>query len=191
MARLSNDEYYISLLPHVAARSTCLRRAVGAIIVDENNRVLAQGFNGVPSGFPHCGEIRREILDANDFINQDKYILGRRMESPVDCHGKDDPKGDTRRCMAVHAEINALLTCSDLRHAHTMYVSATPCKPCALAIANTNIKRIVCREVYADDARYILEAAEIKVKVIKSEDCCDAPNRTMNGGCSNCGDPAY
>jgi deoxycytidylate deaminase len=111
------------------------------------------GLNGVPRGFPHCGT----GLDVSD----------ARLELllPVLCQGINDPKGDTRRCMAVHAEINALLTCTDLRYAATMYVSATPCRNCALAIANTNIKRVVCLEVYADDARHILAAADIALVV--------------------------
>lgn len=147
--RLSNDQYFLSLLPGVAARSTCVRRTVGAIIVDENFRVMSMGFNGVPKGFPHC---TREL---NEHAPPESVL----------CKGADDPKGDTRRCMAVHAELNALLTCADLRHAHTMYVSTTPCHSCALAIANTSIKRIVCCEVYADDARHILEAAHIDLLV--------------------------
>lgn len=144
--RLSNDEYYLSLLPGVAARGTCVRRKVGAIIVDANHRVLAMGFNGPPRSFPHCGDVAAESCKIS-----------------VLCHGQEDPKGDTRRCMAVHAEINALLTTT---YGHTMYVSCTPCKTCALAIANTSIKRIVCLEAYADDARHILEAAGISVSIV-------------------------
>ncbi|MDY6843334.1 MAG: cytidine deaminase, partial [Thermodesulfobacteriota bacterium] len=40
----------------VKMRSTCLRRQVGAVIV-KDNRVLATGYNGVPSGFTHCAEL--------------------------------------------------------------------------------------------------------------------------------------
>lgn len=162
MSRLSNDEYYLSLLPGVANRSTCLRRAVGAIIVDVGHRVLSMGFNGVPIGFPHCG-VERNLdpisSSALRHASKHKHVL---------CQGMDDPKGDTRRCNSVHAEINALLTCADLQRAHTMYVSCSPCRICALAIANTNIKRVVCQELYADDARHILAAAGISL-VFKGE----------------------
>ncbi|MDO4443045.1 MAG: hypothetical protein Q4B69_04145, partial [Slackia sp.] len=44
--RPSWDEYFIHLAFEVAKRSTCLRRAVGAIIV-KDRRILATGYNGV------------------------------------------------------------------------------------------------------------------------------------------------
>ena len=40
----------------VAQRSTCLRRKVGAIAVLDR-RILATGYNGAPSGVPHCLEV--------------------------------------------------------------------------------------------------------------------------------------
>ena len=39
------DEYFMTLADEVATRTTCLRRAVGAIIVKEK-RILATGYNG-------------------------------------------------------------------------------------------------------------------------------------------------
>ena len=47
--RPSWDEYFMTLADEVATRTTCLRRAVGAIIVKEK-RILATGYNGVPRG---------------------------------------------------------------------------------------------------------------------------------------------
>ncbi|MGB5617311.1 MAG: cytidine deaminase, partial [Desulfobacterales bacterium] len=40
----------------VAQRSTCTRRAVGAIIV-KDKRILSTGYNGAPSGIRHCLEV--------------------------------------------------------------------------------------------------------------------------------------
>ena len=138
--RLSHDAYYLAMLKLVAMRSTCARRAVGAIIVDEKNRVLSTGYNGVPSGFPHC------------------------TETP--CAGALDESGDTRRCMAVHAEQNALLQCSRLDLAHTMFVSCSPCVICAKMIANTSIKRVMCLEVYADPlGAFVLQQARVHIVI--------------------------
>ena len=53
--RPSWDEYFLKLAFEVSKRSTCLRRAVGAIIV-KDRRILATGYNGVPSGLRHCEE---------------------------------------------------------------------------------------------------------------------------------------
>lgn len=153
MQRLSNDEYYLSLLAGVAARGSCVRRQVGAIVVDENYRVLSMGFNGPPKGFPHCGEV--------DHVPPTNVPYG--VWKAVHCQGATEQKGSTTKCMAVHAEINALLTCADPNRAHTIYVSCTPCRNCALAIVNTNIRRVVCLELYADDARHILNAGEIEL----------------------------
>lgn len=122
--RQTLDEYHLTLLKHVAGRSTCGRRAVGCIITDEKGHILSTGYNGVPSGFPHC------IEEA--------------------CNGRFDPPGDSSRCLAVHAEQNALLQCSRLDLAHTLYSTCTPCFVCAKMIANTSIQRIVCVQAYAD-----------------------------------------
>ncbi|HEX6989232.1 MAG TPA: dCMP deaminase, partial [Bacillota bacterium] len=47
--RPSWDEYFMGLAEAVAARSTCARRAVGAVIV-RDRRILATGYNGSPPG---------------------------------------------------------------------------------------------------------------------------------------------
>jgi dCMP deaminase len=112
------------MLQLVAARSTCIRRAVGAIITDKEGHVLSTGYNGVPKDFDHC-------ID-------------------VPCLGASDMPGDTSSCMAVHAEQNALLQCNDLNRAHTIYCSCVPCFVCAKMLANTGIEVIICAEDYAD-----------------------------------------
>jgi len=137
--RLSHDEYFLSMLQLVASRSTCIRRAVGAIIVDEKHHVLSTGYNGVPSGFPHC-------IDKQ-------------------CAGALDPPGVSFRCLAVHAEVNAVLQCPRIGLAHTLYVSCAPCFSCAKMICNTPLKRIVCLEPYADDSSWLFAKAGIKLEI--------------------------
>ena len=122
--RLSRNDYYLAMLKLVAARSTCIRRAVGAIITDAYGHILSTGYNGVPQNFDHC------------------------HDNP--CAGAKDLPGNTAHCMAVHAEQNALLQCSNLSLASVMYVSCTPCFVCAKLIANTGISYIVCEADYAD-----------------------------------------
>lgn len=130
--RPSRDEYFVQMLDLVASRSTCARRAVGAIIIDEIGHILSTGYNGVPRGFQHC------------------------TETP--CLGATDKPGDTSRCDATHAEMNALLQCFRLDLAHTIYVSCSPCFTCAKLIANTSIRRVVCCEMYADEHEVLREA---------------------------------
>ncbi len=118
------DAYYASMLKLVASRSTCPRRQVGAIIVDHNGHVVSTGYNGVPSGYPHC-------ID-------------------VPCPGRSDESGNTARCYAVHAEANALLQASSLEFAHTIYCSTQPCFECCKLIANTGIVNVYYLESYPD-----------------------------------------
>jgi dCMP deaminase len=127
---MSIDEYYMRMLTLVASRSTCVRRAVGAIIVNDRNHILATGYNGVPRYMTHC------------------------IDEP--CKGASDTPGDTSNCMAVHAEQNAILQCHDMWDAYTLYVSCTPCFVCAKMICNTNIRRIIVAHEYADKRAYDL-----------------------------------
>lgn len=122
--RDSKESYFIKMLMDVSSRSTCIRRSVGAIITDERGRILSTGYNGPPAGFNHCTD--------------------------VPCAGSNDQKGDTSRCLAVHAEQNALLQCWRLDLAHTIYVSCCPCFVCAKMILNTSIRRVIVPQDYAD-----------------------------------------
>jgi len=140
VSRPSHDEYFLSLLEHVAARSTCARRKVGAIIVDADHRILSTGYNGVPRGITHCTDIP--------------------------CPGAHDLPGQTQLCWAVHAEMNAILQCHDLRYAHTLYTTCAPCFQCAKVIANTNVQRVVSLTDYADHmGRMLLELVHITVEI--------------------------
>jgi dCMP deaminase len=122
--RLSKKEYFLQMLQLVAARSTCVRRSVGAIITNYEGHILSTGYNGTPKFFEHCT------------INP--------------CAGAGDKPGDTSSCLAVHAEQNAILQCSNIAQAYAMYVSCTPCFVCSKIIANTEIQRVICEMAYAD-----------------------------------------
>ncbi|MGD9281971.1 MAG: deaminase, partial [Desulfobacterales bacterium] len=54
--RPSWEDYFMDIAKLVAKRSTCLRRAVGAIIV-KDKRILSTGYNGAPTGVRHCTEV--------------------------------------------------------------------------------------------------------------------------------------
>lgn len=123
-ARPNRREYFLSMLKLTASRSTCIRRAVGAIITDKEGHVLSTGYNGVVRDADHCTD--------------------------VPCAGANDRPGETSNCMAVHAEQNALLQCTNLRSAHTLYCSCAPCFICAKMIANTDIAVVICETDYAD-----------------------------------------
>ena len=86
--RPSWDEYFLGIADLVSKRSTCLRRRVGAVLVKDRH-ILATGYNGAPSGLPHC-------LDIGCLLQQLNVPSGERHEL----------------CRALHAEQNALIQAS-------------------------------------------------------------------------------
>ena len=79
------NDYFMDIADLVAKRSTCLRRQVGAVAVKEK-RILATGYNGVPSGIPHC-------LDVGCLREQEGIPSGERHEL----------------CRGIHAEQNVII----------------------------------------------------------------------------------
>ncbi len=123
------DEYFMEIAKVVAKRSTCLRQKVGAVIV-KDKRILATGYNGAPSGLPHCDEVGclREKL---------KVPSGERQEL----------------CRGVHAEQNAIIQAAKFGisvDGATLYSTHCPCIVCAKIIINAGIKRVVYGREYAD-----------------------------------------
>lgn len=46
MVRPTWQEYFLTIADAVSARADCTRRKVGCVIVDEDHRILATGYNG-------------------------------------------------------------------------------------------------------------------------------------------------
>lgn len=122
-SRPSKDQYFMNMTSLVAQRATCARRAVGCVLVNEQNHVLATGYNGVCRGSVHC------------------------IDTP--CPGALLPSGTGLNiCEAIHAEQNALIQCRNINEIHTVYVSSSPCIQCMRLLANTSVKRIIFEELY-------------------------------------------
>mgnify|MGYP003435666570 CR=1 FL=1 len=122
MKRPTWDEYFLNIARAVAERSDCERSKVGAVVV-KDRRIRATGYNGAPTGQSGCGSCPR-----------------RRSTVPTG----SDYDGGPGRCVAVHAEANALLYCdrTDLVGA-TIYITREPCEGCSKLIDATGIKRVV------------------------------------------------
>ncbi len=146
--RPSWDEYFMGIAKLVATRSTCLRRQVGAVAVQQK-QVLATGYNGAPSGITHCEQVGclREQLGI--------------------------PSGERHElCRALHAEQNAFLQAAkhgvSLEGA-TLYITTQPCSICAKMAINVGIKKIVYDGDYPDElARNFLDEAGMETVVMKS-----------------------
>ncbi|MBW4603256.1 MAG: dCMP deaminase family protein [Calothrix sp. FI2-JRJ7] len=115
------DEYFMMLAKLAATRSTCLAFPVGAIIV-KNKQVLATGYNGSPSGSPHC------------------TVQGYCYPGLMSC---DTSK--TLPSRAVHAEANAIAQAA--KHGiptdgASIYVTLEPCLSCLKLIISGGIKEV-------------------------------------------------
>ena len=130
MKRPSWDEYFMEMAEVTAKRSTCLRRRVGAVIVQEKH-IMAAGYNGAPRGIRHCDERGGCLREKMNVPSGERHEL----------------------CMALHAEQNAIVQAATLGQSiegATMYITHQPCAICAKMIINAGIKRIIVKEGYPD-----------------------------------------
>jgi len=119
------DDTWLGAARVLSSRSLCSRAQVGAIIVDEQHRVLASCYNGPPRSFPH---------------NNDRCVAWchRAAGAP----GTRDPDYDD--CPALHAEANAISASEyAARQRGTIYVTSHVCFGCAKLIANSGLARLV------------------------------------------------
>ncbi|MCK5504465.1 MAG: cytidine/deoxycytidylate deaminase family protein [Thermodesulfovibrionia bacterium] len=142
------ETYFMDITSLVAKRSTCLRRAVGAIIV-KDKRILSTGYNGAPSGIRHCietGCLREKLMVPSG----EKHEL----------------------CRGIHAEQNAIIQAAyhgvSIKNG-TLYCTNLPCSICAKMIINAGINNIYYASGYADTMSVeMLKEAGINVKEINA-----------------------
>ena len=141
MGRPSKDEWGLMVASVTAKRSTCLRRSVGAVLVNKRGHVLATGYNGVASGLPHCNHLDIHPAAVETFF--------RQAITPHACPGVGSASGtNLDGCHAIHAEQNALLQCKGVYEIETCYVTTSPCVTCTKLLLNTSCQRIVFMEEY-------------------------------------------
>lgn len=141
--RISWDNYFIEMTKLVSQRSGCNKRHVGAVIV-KNNRVLATGYNSAPYGVKEC-------CDKGHCLRS-----GSRQGENLGT------------CMAVHAEMNAILQCAKLGIACNgakIYITTHPCIHCLKAIINAGIEEIIYIDDYNDPvSKQLAEECNIKIR---------------------------
>lgn len=144
MKRIDWDNYFMNIAVQVSLRSTCLRRRVGAVITKDNN-IISTGYNGSPSGVPNC------------------------IDCPDQCYRtvNNIPSGEKLdMCVAVHAEINAILRADKNNiKGGTAYVTTFPCISCAKALVQAGIKKICYIDSYTNDyTMEILEKSNVEIQ---------------------------
>lgn len=129
MSRLSWNQYFISLAHAVAQRSTCARRQVGAVAVaNPNHHVLGTGYNGVPSGQPHC--------TPETCLRNVRHIKSGEMPEVT---------------RALHAEQNIVAQCGDRLAGSTLYCTNQPCISCFKSLMSAGVSKIVWEHAYDDE----------------------------------------
>jgi dCMP deaminase len=126
--RLGWHEYFMSVAHLISRRATCTRGHIGAVIVRENS-ILSTGYNGAPSGLPHCN-------DSNCRIYRSIHPDGTVEENCVN---------------TIHAEINAIAQAA--KHGVSIkdsdiYITASPCIHCLKVLINVGIKTIYYDKPY-------------------------------------------
>lgn len=128
-ARPDWDAYFMEMATLASRRSSCLRRAVGAVLV-RDKRLLATGYNGVPSGVTHCevtGCLREKL----------QVPSGERHEL----------------CRGLHAEQNAIIQAA-LHGVSTkdavLYCTTLPCIICAKMLINSGVRKVFYLDGYED-----------------------------------------
>ncbi len=113
---ISWDEYFMGVALLSAQRSKDPNTQVGACIVNDKNKIVGAGYNGLPIG---CSDDEFSWSKEGDFM-------------------------DTKYPFVCHAELNAILNNigMDLRGC-TIYTALFPCNECTKAIIQSGISTVV------------------------------------------------
>ncbi|MEL6539303.1 MAG: dCMP deaminase family protein [Bacteroidota bacterium] len=125
MGRPAFDDIFMELAQQLAQRSHCVKKQVGAVLT-KDTRIISTGYNGPPSGTYNCDE----------------------QWPGVGC--AKDAKGSCS--FALHAEHNAISYAMSNQTnvaGSTLYVTLSPCLPCARIIFGAGIQKVVYAESYA------------------------------------------
>jgi len=141
MNRPSWNEYFMEIALLVRKRSTCLRRQIGCVIVNDK-KVMATGYNGPPSGLRHC-------IDIGCLRVKMGIPSGERHEL----------------CRALHAEQNAIIQAAifgvNIRGS-VVFCTHFPCSLCAKMLINVKASKIYYIEGYPDElSKSLLSEANI------------------------------
>jgi dCMP deaminase len=140
------DDYFLDLAKTCATRSNCLRAQVGAVIVGQDKKIKATGYNGTPSKVESCAERETCYRIKNNIPSGTKY----------------------ETCRAIHAEQNAIIQAGQDRCLNsTIYIWGHDfiCILCKRFIVQAGISQCVLKKdenspivrISVDDIRNELE----------------------------------
>ena len=156
------DRAYMNCALAIAELSHANRKKVGAILVTPGGGIIAEGYNGTPSGFDN--ECETYYMHTWSYGPGACLQCGRNY-NPTDMSCKLITKPEV-----LHAESNAIMKVARSTNSSndaTLYVTMSPCFDCAKLIIQAGIKRVVYLEAYRNtDGVALLEKAKIRVDML-------------------------
>jgi deoxycytidylate deaminase len=168
---IRSEETLMAMAYATSQQSSCLKRKVGALIVDGMGTIVSSGYNEVPRDEKPC---MQEYRNCHRDHLCDNFFNELAKKFPEILARQDQIRSAFREqfkmldyCRALHAEENAILNLVrngqsvSLREC-TLYTTTYPCRLCAQKIANIKMKRVVYLEPYPQsEAKDLLNDADV------------------------------
>ena len=143
--RPSRHSIYMKMAHLAKLRSTCSKRQVGAVLV-KGGRIIATGYNGSPSGMPHC-------IDEGCLIYEGHCVNTVHAEASV---------------ISMCSKYGIATDNTE------MYVTTLPCGHCAKLLINAGVKKVYYDDEYESDlSKYFFKKAGVELyqieEVLKDE----------------------
>ena len=161
--------YYMKVAELTSTLSYAKRLQVGAVIVN-GNKILATGYNGMPSGWDNnCESFEYMSIDAGGWLDPEEIYEGW----PFVEDDMDPDLGYARRYRlktkdeVLHAETNAIAKVSastESSEGARMFCTHAPCINCAKLIYQSGINSLYYRNTYRDTSGIeFLESSGVSV----------------------------
>jgi len=111
--RLTVDEYFDLIALIFSCRGTCDRLRTSTVIRDVDNILIAGGYNGAPSGDPHCDDI--------DHLMVENHCVRTN-------HGEENSLLNCLDLTRINGGVATII--------------GTPCYPCARKVVTKKVKRL-------------------------------------------------
>ena len=133
MPRPGRNETMMEIAWVMAKRSTCNRLHVGCVFA-RDGRILVTGYNGAPSGMPHCGPECNESTPCTNTQHAEANAIAFAAGHGVNLSGS------------------------------SLFVTNSPCKPCSMLLINAGITHLFYDVEYRiTDGLDLLRASGVQV----------------------------
>ncbi len=143
------DDYFMRMARVASLRSNCIKRKVGAVIV-QDRRIISTGYNGTPRGTRNCFE--GGCARCNNLASS-----GTQLEE----------------CLCSHGEENAITQAAyhgvSVKGA-LLYTTFAPCLMCTKMIINAGIAEVVYSQEYPlnDTSFKLLQEAGVQIRLYRA-----------------------